>query len=39
MKNNNFKSEEKKDNPFSEALASALGIEKKDYQNQKDIND
>ena len=39
MKNNNFKSDEKKDNPFSEALASALGIEKKDYQNQKDIND
>jgi translation initiation factor 1 len=39
MKNNNFKSEEKKDNPFSEALASALGIEKKDYQNQKEIND
>ncbi len=39
MKNNNFKSDEKKDNPFSEALASALGIEKKDYHNQKDIID
>lgn len=39
MKNNNFKSEEKKDNPFSEALASAMGIEKNDYENQRDIND
>ena len=39
MKNNNFKSGEKKDNPFSEALASAMGIEKNDYENQRDIND
>ena len=39
MKNNNFKSGEKKDNPFSEALASAMGIEKNDYENQRDTND
>ncbi|MAB85438.1 MAG: translation initiation factor [Cryomorphaceae bacterium] len=39
MKNNNFKSGKKKDNPFSEALASAMGIEKNDYENQRDIND
>ncbi len=39
MKNNNFQSGEKKDNPFSEALASALGIEKNGFVNQKDVND
>ena len=39
MKNNNFKSGEKKDNPFSEVLASALGIEKKGFEDLKDIND
>lgn len=38
MKNNNFKSDEKKDNPFSEALASALGIEKKDTIDLRSIN-